>query len=67
VSFTNRWGGPISISEGWIPIFERHPESADAVVLGGYSGTESRNPSTSAHGLRSASWKTRIAEVEVAG
>jgi len=37
-SFTNRWGGPISISEGWIPIFERHPESADAVVLGGYSG-----------------------------
>jgi len=38
VSFTNRWGGPISISEGWIPIFERHPESADAVVLGGYSG-----------------------------
>jgi len=38
VSFTNRWGGPISISEGWIPIFERHPESADAVVLGGYTG-----------------------------
>ena len=38
VIFTNRWGGPISISEGWIPIFERHPESADAVVLGGYSG-----------------------------
>ena len=38
VSFTHRWGGPISISEGWIPIFERHPESRDAIVLGGYSG-----------------------------
>lgn len=38
VAFTNRWGGPISISEGWTPIFERHPESADALVLGGYSG-----------------------------
>ena len=38
VAFTHRWGGPISISEGWIPIFERHPESANAIVLGGYSG-----------------------------
>jgi glycine/D-amino acid oxidase-like deaminating enzyme len=38
VTFTHRWGGPISISEGWIPIFERHPESVNAIVLGGYSG-----------------------------
>jgi glycine/D-amino acid oxidase-like deaminating enzyme len=38
VVFTHRWGGPISISEGWIPIFERHPESPNAIVLGGYSG-----------------------------
>jgi glycine/D-amino acid oxidase-like deaminating enzyme len=38
VTFTHRWGGPIAISEGWIPIFERHPESANAIVLGGYSG-----------------------------
>jgi glycine/D-amino acid oxidase-like deaminating enzyme len=38
VIFTNRWGGPIAISEGWIPIFERHPESKDAIVLGAYSG-----------------------------
>jgi len=38
VTFTHRWGGPIAISEGWIPIFERHPESTDAIVLGGYSG-----------------------------
>jgi glycine/D-amino acid oxidase-like deaminating enzyme len=38
VKFTHRWGSPIAISEGWVPIFERHPESANAIVLGGYSG-----------------------------
>src|SRR5215470_11192322 len=38
VNFTHRWGGPICISEGWKPIFERHPESENAIVLGGYSG-----------------------------
>jgi glycine/D-amino acid oxidase-like deaminating enzyme len=38
VTFTHRWGGPIAISEGWIPIFERHPQSANAIVLGGFSG-----------------------------
>jgi len=38
VNFTHRWGGPIAISEGWIPIFERHPQSANAIVLGGFSG-----------------------------
>jgi len=38
VTFTHRWGGPISISQGWLPIFERHPKSANAIVLGGYSG-----------------------------
>ena len=38
VTFANRWGGPIGISEGWIPIFERHPESMSAIVLGAYSG-----------------------------
>jgi glycine/D-amino acid oxidase-like deaminating enzyme len=38
VAFTHRWGGPIAISEGWIPIFERHPQSANAIVLGGFSG-----------------------------
>jgi glycine/D-amino acid oxidase-like deaminating enzyme len=38
VTFTHRWGGPIAISEGWLPIFDRHPESANAIVLGGYSG-----------------------------
>ena len=38
VKITNRWGGPIAISDGWVPIFERHPETASALVLGGYSG-----------------------------
>ena len=38
VKITHRWGGPIAISEGWVPIFERHPESSQAMVLGGYSG-----------------------------
>jgi glycine/D-amino acid oxidase-like deaminating enzyme len=38
VDFVHRWGGPIAISEGWIPIFERHPQSANAIVLGGFSG-----------------------------
>jgi glycine/D-amino acid oxidase-like deaminating enzyme len=38
VSFTHRWGGPIGISQGWIPIFERHLEGPNAIVLGAYSG-----------------------------
>jgi len=38
VNFTHRWGGPICITEGWTPIFERHPQSENAIVLGGYSG-----------------------------
>jgi glycine/D-amino acid oxidase-like deaminating enzyme len=38
VAFTHRWGGPIAISEGWIPIFERHPQRGNAIVLGGFSG-----------------------------
>lgn len=39
VAITHRWGGPIGIAEdGWKPIFERHPRSDDAIVLGAYSG-----------------------------
>jgi len=38
VQFTHRWGGPICITEGWKPIFEPHPKSQSATVLGGYSG-----------------------------
>jgi len=38
VNFTHRWGGPICLSESWRPVFELHPESENAIVLGGYSG-----------------------------
>jgi glycine/D-amino acid oxidase-like deaminating enzyme len=38
VQFTHRWGGPICIAEGWRPVFERHPRSENAIVLGAYSG-----------------------------
>lgn len=38
VEITHRWGGPILIGENWGPVFRRHPRSASALVLGGYSG-----------------------------
>ena len=38
VQITHRWGGPILITEDWRPAFELHPKSANAVVVGGYSG-----------------------------
>ena len=38
VKFTHRWGGPICIAEEWKPVFEFHPQSRNAIVLGAYSG-----------------------------
>ena len=38
VKVTHRWGGPILVGAEWQPIFARHPQSADAFVLGAYSG-----------------------------
>jgi glycine/D-amino acid oxidase-like deaminating enzyme len=38
VKFTNRWGGPICISNDWKPVFSVHPYSENALVLGAYSG-----------------------------
>jgi glycine/D-amino acid oxidase-like deaminating enzyme len=38
VNFTHRWGGPICIAEEWKPVFEYHPHSKNAIVLGAYSG-----------------------------
>ena len=38
VEITHRWGGPICIAEGWKPVFELHPASENAIVLGAYSG-----------------------------
>jgi glycine/D-amino acid oxidase-like deaminating enzyme len=37
-SFTHRWGGPILFRDNWEPVFDRHPESADGIVLGAYAG-----------------------------
>lgn len=38
VLFTHRWGGPICAADQWKPVFEPHPESQDAIVLGAFSG-----------------------------
>ena len=38
VEIVQRWGGPICISQDWVPIFERHAKSKNAIVLGGFSG-----------------------------
>jgi glycine/D-amino acid oxidase-like deaminating enzyme len=38
LEFTHRWGGPICIAEEWQPVFEYHPQSRNAIVLGAYSG-----------------------------
>ncbi len=38
VNFTHRWGGPICIAEDWKPVFEYHPKSKNAIVLGAFSG-----------------------------
>jgi glycine/D-amino acid oxidase-like deaminating enzyme len=38
IEFTNRWGGPILITDEWTPIFKRHLHGEQVIVLGGYSG-----------------------------
>ena len=38
VQVTHRWGGPILIANSWRPVFARHPNSDNAVVLGAFSG-----------------------------
>jgi glycine/D-amino acid oxidase-like deaminating enzyme len=38
IEFTHRWGGPILFRESWVPVFDRHPKSDNAVVLGAYAG-----------------------------
>ena len=38
VQFTHRWGGPILIGDSWRPIFTRHPQSPQCIVLGAFSG-----------------------------
>jgi glycine/D-amino acid oxidase-like deaminating enzyme len=38
VHLSHRWGGPILIADNWQPIFRRHSEHRDVLVLGAYSG-----------------------------
>jgi glycine/D-amino acid oxidase-like deaminating enzyme len=38
VQFTNRWGGPILVTDQMIPVFKHHLKSKNVIVLGGYSG-----------------------------
>lgn len=38
VRLTHRWGGPILIADKWQPVFMKHPENHDVIVLGAYSG-----------------------------
>jgi len=38
IRVTHRWGGPILITQGFLPVFRTHPRSKRVVVSGGYSG-----------------------------
>jgi glycine/D-amino acid oxidase-like deaminating enzyme len=38
IRITHRWGGPILITRKFMPVFRRHPQSAQVIVSGGYSG-----------------------------
>ena len=38
IEFTHRWGGPILIPEDWTPVFAKHPNCPQVIVLGGYCG-----------------------------
>jgi len=38
VRLSHRWGGPILIAENWEPVFRRHAEHHNVIVLGAYSG-----------------------------
>jgi glycine/D-amino acid oxidase-like deaminating enzyme len=38
IQVTNRWGGPILITDEMKPVFRNHVKSKNIIVLGGYSG-----------------------------
>jgi gamma-glutamylputrescine oxidase len=38
VQFKHQWGGPILFRDHWRPVFSRHPQSRDGIVLGAYAG-----------------------------
>jgi glycine/D-amino acid oxidase-like deaminating enzyme len=38
LKITHRWGGPILITEDFVPVFRQHPKNKKVIVLGGFSG-----------------------------
>jgi glycine/D-amino acid oxidase-like deaminating enzyme len=38
VRLSHRWGGPILIADKWEPMFRRHSQDRNVIVLGAYSG-----------------------------
>ncbi len=36
--FTHRWGGPILFRDDWRPVFDWHPQSRNALVIGAFAG-----------------------------
>jgi len=38
IRVTHRWGGPILLTDGFRPVFRKHPKSDRVIVAGGYSG-----------------------------
>jgi len=38
IRFARRWGGPILFRDNWTPVFSRHPQSDNAIVVGAFAG-----------------------------
>jgi gamma-glutamylputrescine oxidase len=38
VEFTHHWGGPILFRDNWEPVFDWHPQSRNALVIGAFAG-----------------------------
>jgi len=38
VEFTHHWGGPILFRDNWEPVFDLHPKSRNALVIGAFAG-----------------------------
>ncbi len=38
VRVTHRWGGPILLTKGFVPVFRVHPRNKNVIILGGFSG-----------------------------
>jgi glycine/D-amino acid oxidase-like deaminating enzyme len=38
IAFTHHWGGPILFRDNWEPVFDWHPQSRNALVIGAFAG-----------------------------